>query len=52
MSNNQVGLAYEQFLQLPVAVVLVVLWFVGALLEGIGVLVLLLAAYWSVFALW
>ena len=49
--NGQVGLAYERFLELPVAVVLSVLWLVGAVLEGMCVLALFLMAYWSVFVL-
>lgn len=52
MSNGQVGLAYERFLELPVAVVLAVLWLVGAVLVGTSVLALSLMAHWSVFALW
>ncbi len=50
--NGQVGLAYERFWELPVAVVLSVLWLVGAVLEGIGVVALFLMANWSVFVLW
>jgi hypothetical protein len=38
-----VGQYYEQFLELPVPVVLAVLWVVGAVLEG-GVVA---ALYWS-----
>ena len=52
MSNSQVGLAYERFLELPVALVLVGLWVVGAVIEGTCVLALLLMAHWSVFVLW
>jgi hypothetical protein len=52
MLNSQVGLAYGRFLELPVAVVLAVLWLVGAVLEGACALVLYLMAYWSVFVLW
>ena len=52
MSNGQVGVAYERFLELPVAVVLAVLWVVGAVLEGTCILALFLVAYWSVFVLW
>ncbi len=52
MSNSQSGLAYERFLELPVAVVLSVLWLVGVVLEGICVLALFLMASWSVFVLW
>ncbi len=51
MSNSQLNLAYERFLELPVPVVLAVLWLVGAVLEGICVLTLFLTAYWAVFTL-
>jgi hypothetical protein len=52
MSNSQLGLAYERFLELPVAVVLAVLWLVGAVIEGTCVLALFLIAHWFVFVLW
>ncbi len=52
MNGHEVGQAYGWFLELPVGVVLAVLWLVGALLEGICVLTLFLMAYWSVFVLW
>ena len=42
MLNGQVGRAFEWFLELPIAVVLGVLWVVGAVLEGTGMLVLYL----------
>jgi hypothetical protein len=40
--NGQVGRAFEWFLESPIAVVLGVLWVVGAVLEGTGMLVLYL----------
>jgi hypothetical protein len=52
MSNSQLGLAYERILELPVAVVLAVLWLVGVVIEGTCVLALYLMAHWSVFVLW
>ena len=53
MLNGQVvGQAYGRFLELPLAVVLAVLWLVGAVLEGMCVVALYQMAYWSVFALW
>ncbi|MDQ3912356.1 MAG: hypothetical protein M3305_11440 [Actinomycetota bacterium] len=52
MSNSQVGQTYERFLELPVAVVLAVLWLMGAVLEGTCVLALFVSAQWSVFVLW
>ena len=52
MLNGQVGQTYEHFLELPVGVVLAVLWLVGAVLEGICVLALFLVAYWHVFLFW
>jgi hypothetical protein len=42
LKDDLVGHYYEQFLELPVPVVLAVLWVVGAVLEG-GVV----ALYWS-----
>jgi hypothetical protein len=42
MLNGQEGRTYERFLELPVAVVVAVLWLVGAMLVGMGVLVLYL----------
>jgi hypothetical protein len=42
MLNGQEGRMYERFLGLPEAVVVAVLWLVGAVLEGTGVLVLYL----------
>jgi hypothetical protein len=42
MLNGQEGRTYERFLGLPVAVVVSVLWLVGAVLAGTGVLVLYL----------
>ena len=38
-----VGRAYERFLELPVALMLAVMWLVGAALLGSGVLVVYLA---------
>jgi hypothetical protein len=52
MLNSHVGQAYERFLELPVAVVLAVLWLVGAMLEGICALALFLMSRWFVFVLW
>jgi hypothetical protein len=42
MLNGREGRTYERFLGLPVAVVVAVLWLVGAMLVGMGVLVLYL----------
>ncbi len=42
MLNGPEGRTYERFLELPAAVVVAVLWLVGAVLEGTGVLVLYL----------
>ena len=52
MLNGHVGQTYERFLELPVPVLLAVLWLVGAVLEGICLLALFLVAYWHVFLLW
>ena len=49
---KEIGQLYEGFLELPVAVVLAVLWLVGAVLEGTCALALFLVAHWSVFVLW
>jgi hypothetical protein len=40
--NDQVGRTYERFLGVPVAVVIAVLWLVGAVLVGTSVLVVYL----------
>ena len=45
-TKKQVERAYEWFLELPVPVVLVVLWLAGAALMGLAAAVLLLYAYW------
>ena len=50
--NGHVGQTYERFLELPVAMVLAVLWLVGVVLESVCVLTLFLVAYWHVFLLW
>jgi hypothetical protein len=42
MLNARVGRPLERFLRLPVAVVVTLLWLVGAVLVGIGVLVVYL----------
>ena len=42
MVNGQEGRMYERFLELPVAVVVAVLWLAGAVLTGTSVLVLYL----------
>jgi hypothetical protein len=42
MLTGEVGRTFERFLELPVAVVLAVLWAAGAVLEGTVVLVLYL----------
>jgi hypothetical protein len=42
MSNGQEGRTYEQFLGLPVAVVVAVLWLVGAVLAATSALVVYL----------
>ena len=39
MLNDQIGRTYERFFELPLAVVVVVLWLVGALLTSTSVLV-------------
>ena len=43
LKDDLVGQSYEQFLELPVPVVLAVLWVVGAVLEG----TLVAALYWN-----
>ena len=52
MLNGHAGQVYERFLELPVAVVLAVLWLLGAVLEGVCLTVLVFVIRWSVFALW
>jgi hypothetical protein len=52
MLDGRVGRTFERFLELPIAVVLGVLWFLGAVREGICILALLLKGHWSVSALW
>jgi hypothetical protein len=52
MLNGQVDQTFEQFLELPVAVVLAVLWLVGVVLESVCVLTPVLVGYWSVLVLW
>ena len=42
MLNGQEGRTYERFLGLPVAVVVALLWLVGAVLTSTGVLVVYL----------
>ena len=42
VQEDLVGQYYEQFLELPVPVVLAVMWVVGAVLEG----ALVVALYW------
>jgi hypothetical protein len=42
MLNGREGRRYERFLGLPIVVVVAVLWLVGAMLVGMGVLVLYL----------
>jgi hypothetical protein len=42
MSNGQEGRTYEQFLGLPVAVVVAVLWLVGAVLAATSALIVYL----------
>ena len=42
MSNGQEGRTYQRFLGLPVAVVVTVLWLVGAVLAGTCALLLYL----------
>jgi hypothetical protein len=42
MLNGLEGRTYERFLRLPVAVVVAVLWVVGAVLAGMSVLVVYL----------
>jgi hypothetical protein len=45
MYRAEMARAYERFLELPVPVVILTLWSVGALLEGLGALELY-AIYW------
>jgi hypothetical protein len=45
MLNGLESRTYERFLRLPVAVVVAVLWLVGAVLAGMSVLVLYLEAW-------
>jgi hypothetical protein len=52
MLDGRVGRTFERFLELQVAVVLGVLWSLGAVREGICILALFLKGHWSVFALW
>jgi hypothetical protein len=52
MLDGRVDRAFDRFLELPVAGVLGVLWFLGALHEGTFILALLLKGHWSVFAPW
>ena len=52
MLNGHAGQVYERFLELPVAVVLPVLWFLGAVFEGLCLTALVILGRWSVFALW
>ncbi len=52
LNSRAVGQAYGRVLELPVAVVLAVLWLVGVVLEGTAALALYLMAYWCVFVLW
>jgi len=40
MLLDNLGRAYEWFLELPVLIVLAVLWVVGLVLEGLGVVAL------------
>ena len=42
-TKEEIGQIFERFLELPVAVVLAVLWVVGAVLEGACALALYLA---------
>ncbi len=49
--DGRVGQTFARFLELPVAVVLGVLWFLGAVRESICILALLPKGHWSVFAL-
>ena len=50
--DGRVGRMFDRFLELPVAVVLGVLRFLGAVREEICILALLLKGHRSVFALW
>jgi hypothetical protein len=43
LKDHLVGQYYEQFLELPVPMVLAVMWVVGAVLEG----ALVAALYWN-----
>jgi hypothetical protein len=47
MCRERIERAYERFLELPVPVVLMVLWFAGLALLGLGALALYLA--WLLF---
>lgn len=50
-SEGLIGEAYSRFLALPVPVVLVGLWLLGAMLLGLVVSVLMVVAYYSADAL-
>jgi hypothetical protein len=45
-ASHAIGRAYERFLELPVVVVLVVLWLLGALILGAVAVVAYLASGW------
>jgi hypothetical protein len=51
VSGGPIGEAYGGFLEMPVAVVLVGLWLLGAMLLGLVVSVLVVVAYYSADAL-
>ena len=50
-SGGPIGEAYGRFLEMPVPVVLVGLWLLGAMLLGLVVSVLMVVAYYSADAL-
>jgi hypothetical protein len=50
-SESSIGEAYGRFLEMPVPVVLVGLWLLGAMLLGLVVSVLMVVAYYSADAL-
>ena len=51
VSGGPIGEAYGRFLEMPVPVVLVGLWLLGAMLLGLVVSVLIVVAYYSADAL-
>jgi hypothetical protein len=50
--GHKMGRVYEWLLRLPVAIVLGVLWLIGAMLVGACAMVLFLLSHWGVRVLW